>query len=74
MKKFKFLCCFILTLCMLTATSQENTNVEMATGFYAEGKIYVVISVIGLIFAGIIFYLFKAERKIKKLEDEIKNK
>ncbi len=59
---------------MLTATSQENTNVEMATGLYAEGKIYVVISVIALIFAGIVFYLFKTERKIKKLEDEIKNK
>lgn len=51
-----------------------NTGAEMATGFYAEGKIYIVIGVITIILAGIILYLFRIDNKIKKMEQEINNK
>lgn len=45
---------------------------EMATGFYADGKIYVVIGVIAIILVGIFIYLFRIDQKIKKIEKEIK--
>ena len=38
---------------------------------YSEGKIYVVIAVISLIFLGLAGYLVKLDRSIKKLENEI---
>lgn len=36
--------------------------------FYSSGKIYVVVGVLLMIFAGIISYLIRLERKIAKLE------
>ena len=37
---------------------------------YSEGKIYVVIAVIALIFLGLAGYLVKLDRSISKLENE----
>jgi CcmD family protein len=37
---------------------------------YSEGKIYVVIAVIGIIFVGLAAYLFQLDRKITKIENE----
>jgi hypothetical protein len=51
------------------AFSQSNT-VEMADTMRREGKIYVVIAVILTIFAGIILYLVRLDRKITRLEKE----
>jgi hypothetical protein len=63
----------ILSLLLLiagTASAQENSApVEMATGLYQSGKIYVVVIVMALIFAGIAAYLVMLDRKISKLED-----
>ncbi|HRI29782.1 MAG TPA: CcmD family protein [Chitinophagales bacterium] len=42
--------------------------VEMADNLRASGKIYVVVVVILLIFAGLIAFLVSVERKIKRLE------
>jgi CcmD family protein len=77
MKQFKsiLLTCFVLLTA--TAFSQapfDEGKVQMADGFYAEGKIYVVIGVVSIIFIGIAIYLFTIERKIKKLEEAIKEK
>ncbi len=54
------------------ASAQENTSVEMATGLYQSGKIYVVVVVMSLIFIGIVGYLVMLDRKISKLEKENK--
>jgi len=51
-----------------------NAPVEMATGLYQSGKIYVVVTVVSVILVGIICYLTMLDRKISKLEKEIKNK
>jgi len=48
--------------------------VEMATGLYQSGKIYVVVIVVVIITLGIIGYLTMLDRKISKLEKEINNK
>jgi len=37
-----------------------------------ESKIYIVIAVLSVILLGIGFYLNSLDRKVKKLEDEIK--
>lgn len=55
-------CLFILAL---GARAQE---IKMADAMKENGKIYVVIAVILTIFAGIILYLIRLERKISKLE------
>jgi uncharacterized iron-regulated membrane protein len=41
---------------------------EMADLFRAEGKIYVVVAVIGIVFAGLVAYLVWMERRITQLE------
>lgn len=54
----------------LTALFTEAQEVQMADSFRSEGKIYVVIGVILLILAGLFFYLFTLDRKVKKMEKE----
>lgn len=51
-----------------------STEVSMADGFRAEGKIYVLVAIILTILAGLIFYLFRIDRKISRLEKEIPQK
>ena len=61
---------FLFTLANnLIAAPQK---VEMADGLRQSGKIYVVVAVLLIIFLGIIWYLFKTEKQIKKLEDQWK--
>lgn len=49
----------------VTAFCQET---EMADVMRSEGKIYVVLAVVLTIFAGIIIYLVRLDRKISRLE------
>lgn len=53
-------------------TAQPDNRVEMAEGLYQSGKIYVVVTVLGVIFIGLIVYLIVLDRKISKLEKELK--
>jgi hypothetical protein len=64
-KKIVFIAIILLTHFMLQAQSRK---VEMADAMHANGKIYVVVAVILTIFAGIIIYLIRLDRKITKLE------
>lgn len=50
----------------------QDTSVDMADTMRKEGKIYVVVAIILTIFAGIIFYLVRLDRKISRLEKEEK--
>jgi hypothetical protein len=52
-------------------TFAQNKNVEMADTFRSNGKIYVVIAVILTIFAGIIIYLVRLDKKISRLEKDL---
>ena len=49
-------------------------NVEMADHLRAEGKIYVVVTIILIVLAGLIFYLFLLDKKVKKLEKLVSDK
>ena len=71
-KIFKKLSLLFAILLSLPTFAQTNAPVEMADSFYQSGKIYVVITVLAIIFLGIVSYLIMLDRKISKLEKEIK--
>lgn len=48
----------------------EQSSVEMAEGLYQSGKIYVVVAVLLIIFAGIILFLIRLDRRINQLEKD----
>jgi len=50
----------------------ENTKVEMADQFRSSGKIYVVVAVLSTILTGILFYTYILDKRISKLEKEVK--
>ena len=58
----------ILLLLALNNSSAQAADVEMADLMRSNGMIYVVISVLCIIFVGILTFLFIIERRLKKLE------
>lgn len=48
-------------------------QIPMADTFRSEGKIYVLLGVVLVLLGGFFFYLFRIDRKVKKLEDDIHN-
>ncbi len=56
----------------LSVFAQEQNTAEMADVMRSNGKIYVVVAVLLVIFSGIILYLISIDRKVSKLEKEIK--
>lgn len=51
--------------------AQNANEPQMADGFRQDGKIYVVITVIAMIFIAIVLFLIFLERKVKKLEKKL---
>jgi hypothetical protein len=64
--------CQALTLPLVAQDNAGGQPVEMADRFRADGKIYVVIFVLGAILLGLILYVVRLDRKITKLEKDIK--
>jgi len=62
--------CITIECCSLFA--QEK--VEMADVMRDNGKIYVVVAVLSVVFLGIIIFLISLDRKVKKLEEDINKK
>lgn len=59
----------LLTLTLLISTNLfAQQEVEMADKLREDGKIWVVVAVIAVVFAGIIGYLIMLDRKISKIE------
>ena len=56
------------------AVQGAAANVDMADGLRADGKIYVVVSVVGIVLFGLITYLILLDTKIKKIEKSLKEK
>ncbi|WP_262918493.1 CcmD family protein [Telluribacter sp. SYSU D00476] len=62
----------LLTVSMnLLAQQAASQEIEMADRLREDGKIWVVVGVIALIFAGIVLYLVRLDSKISKLEKKI---
>ena len=81
MKKYLIIICLFFSLQLsaqdgkykISDSDYSNNKVEMADEMRSNGKIFVVVGVIFLIFAGITFYLYRIDRKISALEKEIKS-
>lgn len=65
---------FIFWVLTVPAFAQGDTanKVEMADGLRASGKIYVVVAVLVTILAGLILYVVRLDRKINKMEKDLK--
>jgi len=57
----------------LLAQQPVSNGVEMADRLRADGKIWVVVTVVAAVFAGIIIYLIRLDRQIGKLEETVKS-
>lgn len=66
----------MLSLCPFLVWSQTNSavseTIEMADTMRSSGKIYVVVLIVALVFAGILVYVIAMDKKVSKLEKEIK--
>ena len=67
----------LLQILLFTATTAlaqvPGTDApEMADALRANGKIYVVVTAVVIIVAGLLAYLISLDRKVSKLEKEIK--
>lgn len=51
-----------------------NQEVEMADKLRADGKIYVVVAVMATLFVGLMAYMVVLDRKMGRLEKELKSK
>lgn len=54
--------------------SKAEEGVEMASLMHENGKIYVVVGVLSIIFIGIVIYLISIDRKVSKLEKRVNEK
>lgn len=63
----------ITVFLLLITISFAGAQTEMADTMRSNGKIYVVVTVLASIFAGIFAYLVYLDRKISKLEKEKKS-
>jgi hypothetical protein len=54
-----------------TSLFAQQPDVAMADQMRADGKIWVVVGVIALIFAGLITYLIRLDSKLTKIEKEL---
>lgn len=68
-KTIQFFICLLLLLPV--SLMGQSAEVEMADTMRSEGKIYVVVAVLLLIFGGLIAYLIMLDRKIGKLEKKL---
>ncbi len=66
---------FILPILLLLSQNLfAQQTVDMADQLRADGKIWVVVMVIAVVFAGIIGYLIRLDRQLTKLEKDVKQK
>lgn len=56
---------------VLAGLAQE---VEMADRLRADGKIWVVVLVIAVVFAGLIVYLVRLDRQVSRLEKDLQDR
>jgi uncharacterized BrkB/YihY/UPF0761 family membrane protein len=67
------LCFIILLPALASAQGSSEYQIEMADAMRANGKIYVVVLVIGIVFAGLFIFAIRTDSKVSKLEKEVKN-
>jgi len=56
---------------MLSVGAKAQNEVAMADVMRENGKIYVVVAVVAIIFAGIVVYLISIDRKTNRLQKQV---
>ena len=69
MKKLILILSFMLSF-TLNLLALNSIGVEMADALRSSGKIYVVVSVISVVFIGLAIYLFSIDSRLKKIEKQ----
>ena len=64
---------FSLIYTLLFTTLLAAQTAESSDFFRNIGKIYVVVAVIAVVFLGIVFFLIALDRRLTKLEHQIKD-
>lgn len=64
----------VIGLMLISNTLFAQQEVEMADTMRSNGKIYVVVSILVVIFVGIAGFLFFMDRKITRLEKRLPKK
>lgn len=62
----------VFSLCFTILLNAQNT--ATSDFFRNIGKIYVVVAVIGIVFLGMVFFLVILDRRLAKLEQQIKER
>jgi CcmD family protein len=62
----------IFILSIASGLAQAQSDVEMADVMRSNGKIYVVVATLSVVLLGILLYVIVLDRRISKLEHEIK--
>jgi CcmD family protein len=65
---------FTVLFLLTASTLRAQQEVGMADTLRSEGKIYVVVAIMVVVFAGIAAYLFLLDRKVTRLEKRIPGK
>ncbi|MFT4524399.1 MAG: putative permease [Granulosicoccus sp.] len=71
--KMRTILTLILSLISTVSVWAKGNDIEMAEMMRSEGKIYIVIGVLMIIFIGFIFYLIRLDSRITKMEKEFDN-
>tara|TARA_B100000683_G_C12102754_1_gene395937 strand:+ start:134 stop:340 length:207 start_codon:yes stop_codon:yes gene_type:complete len=66
-KKINLLAVFLLPFFL----QAQKAKPEMAEFFRSNGKIYVVVAIMSIIFLGVVFYLVHLDRKVNKLKKSL---
>jgi CcmD family protein len=66
--KLKRLLFILLASTLFSVAAVAQSDIEMADMWHTNGKIYVVVAVLAVIFVGIVVYLITLDRKLRKLE------
>jgi uncharacterized membrane protein len=62
----------LITVNSLVAQTTAIENETMASSMRSNGKIYVVVAVVTTILIGLIAYMFRVEKKISSIENDLK--
>jgi TRAP-type C4-dicarboxylate transport system permease small subunit len=74
-KQSKSMIMSLLAILLTTITFAQNTtttDIPMADQMRADGKIWVVFAVIAVVFVGLILFLISIDKKVSKLEKQLK--
>jgi hypothetical protein len=71
MKKYLFT---LFVLFLASISQAQSSAPEMADPLRANGKIYVVVCVAAIVMLGLIIYLITIDRKISKIEQDLKSR